>query len=185
VKTIISFMYQFFKGAQTVGSFFPSTPILASKIVKHIDFSSAKLIIEVGPGTGVFTRKILKKLSKDAVFIAFELNEKFYQKLKNEINDPRFVLINGSAEDLETYLVQNDYLAVDYLISSIPLSNFKGKKIVTLLHSFRDLIGEKGTFIQFQYSFNQKRLFHKMFSNVLMDFTQFNIPPAFIYVCKN
>lgn len=185
MKTILSFMYQFFKGAQTVGSFFPSTPILASKIVKHIDFSSVKLIVEVGPGTGVFTRKILKKLSENAVFIAFELNEKFYNKLKIDIIDPRFVLINGSAEDLQTYLVQNGYLEVDYLISSIPLSNFKGKKIVTLLHSFRDLIGEKGTFIQFQYSFNQKRLFHKMFSKVLMDFTQFNIPPAFIYVCKN
>jgi len=178
-------MYQFFKGAQTVGSFFPSTPILASKIVKHIDFSSAKLIVEVGPGTGVFTRKILKKLSDDAIFIAFELNEKFYQKLKNEINDPRFVLINGSAEELKAYLIQNSCSKVDYLISSIPLSNFKGKKIVTLLHSFRDLIGENGTFIQFQYSFNQKRLFYKLFSNVVMDFTQFNIPPAFIYVCKN
>ena len=178
-------MYQFFKEAQTVGSFFPSTPILAAKIVKHIDFSSAKLIVEVGPGTGVFTKNILKKLSDDAVFIAFELNEKFYLKLKNEINDPRFVLINGSAEDLQVYLNQNNYTRIDYIISSIPLSNFKGKKIVTLLHSFRDLIGEKGTFIQFQYSFNQKRLFHKMFSNVLMDFTQFNIPPAFIYVCKN
>jgi len=168
-----------------VGSFFPSTPILAAKIQKHIDFSSAKLIVEVGPGTGVFTKNILKKLSDDAVFIAFELNEKFYLKLKNEINDPRFVLINGSAEDLQVYLNQNNYTRIDYIISSIPLSNFKGKKIVTLLHSFRDLIGEKGTFIQFQYSFNQKRLFHKMFSNVLMDFTQFNIPPAFIYVCKN
>ncbi|MFN5444862.1 MAG: class I SAM-dependent methyltransferase [Crocinitomicaceae bacterium] len=185
MKTIISFMYQFFKGAQTVGSFFPSTPILASKIVKHIDFSKAKLIVEVGPGTGSFTKKIIKKLNKDAIFIAFELNEKFYHKLKNEMNDSRFVLINGSAEDLKEYLIHKGYLEVDYLISSIPLSNFKGKKIVTLLHSFRALIGEKGTFIQFQYSFNQKRLFHKMFSNVIMDFTQFNIPPAFIYVCKN
>jgi phosphatidylethanolamine/phosphatidyl-N-methylethanolamine N-methyltransferase len=178
-------MFQFFKGAQTVGSFFPSTPILASKIVKHIDFSSVKLIVEVGPGTGVFTRKILKKINKDAVFIAFELNQKFYLKLKKEINDPRFILINASAEDLQDYLVQNNFVNIDYLVSSIPLSNFKGKKIVSLLHSFRDLIGEKGTFIQFQYSFNQKRLFYKMFSNVLMDFTQFNIPPAFIYVCKN
>ncbi len=178
-------MFQFFKGAQTVGSFFPSTPILASKIVKHIDFSSVKLIVEVGPGTGVFTRKILKKINKDAVFIAFELNQKFYLKLKKEINDPRFILINASAEDLQDYLIQNNFVNIDYLVSSIPLSNFKGKKIVSLLHSFRDLIGEKGTFIQFQYSFNQKRLFYKMFSNVLMDFTQFNIPPAFIYVCKN
>jgi phosphatidylethanolamine/phosphatidyl-N-methylethanolamine N-methyltransferase len=185
MKTIISFMYQFFKGAQTVGSFFPSTPILAAKIVKHIDFSKAKIVVEVGPGTGVFTKKILKKLQNDAIFIAFELNEKFYTKLKNEINDPRFILINGSAEELKSYLKEHGYTEVDYLISSIPLSNFKGKKIVTLLHSFRELISKNGTFIQFQYSFNQKRLFYKMFPNVIMDFTQFNIPPAFIYVCKN
>lgn len=178
-------MFQFFKGAQTVGSFFPSTPILATKIVKHIDFTKTRLIVEVGPGTGVFTKKILKNLNKDAVFIAFELNEKFYQKLKEEIKDPRFFIVNGSAEDLQNYLNQHIDSEVDYLISSIPLSNFKGKKIVTLLHSFRDIIGKNGTFIQFQYSFNQKRLFHKLFQNVIMDFTQFNIPPAFIYVCKN
>jgi phosphatidylethanolamine/phosphatidyl-N-methylethanolamine N-methyltransferase len=178
-------MIQFFKGAQTVGSFFPSTPILASKIVKHIDFSKAKYIVEVGPGTGVFTKKILKKLNENALFIAFELNEKFFNKLKNEINDHRFILINGSAEELQSYLKENGITEIDYLISSIPLSNFKGKKIVTLLHSFRDIIGSTGTFIQFQYSFNQKRLFHNLFPNVKMDFTQFNIPPAFIYVCKN
>jgi len=121
-------MYQFFKGAQTVGSFFPSTPILAAKIVKHIDFSSAKLIVEVGPGTGVFTKKILKKLSDDAVFIAFELNEKFYLKLKNEINDPRFVLINGSAEDLQVYLNQNNYTRIDYIISSFHFLISKERK---------------------------------------------------------
>lgn len=178
-------MFQFFKGAQTVGSFFPSTPILANKIVKHIDFSNVKIIVEVGPGTGIFTKKILKKLPKDAQFIAFELNDRFYNKLKKEINDPRFILLNDSAENLQAYLNKIGIQEVDYLVSSIPLSNFKGKKIVTLLHSFRSLIGENGTFIQFQYSFNQKRLFHNLFQHVIMDFTQFNIPPAFIYVCKN
>jgi phospholipid N-methyltransferase len=185
MKTIISFMYQFFKGAQTVGSFFPSTPILANKIVKHIDFSNVKVIVEVGPGTGAFTKKIIKKLPKDALFIAFELNDKFYQKLKNEIQDSRFILLNESAEKLEEVLKLKGFKTVDYLISSIPLSNFKGKKIVTLLYGFKRVIGENGTFIQFQYSFNQKRLFYKLFPKVKIDFTQFNIPPAFIYVCKN
>jgi Phospholipid N-methyltransferase len=63
-----------------------------------IDFSKVKCIVEFGPGTGVFTREILKRLNDDAQIIIFETNPSFYQKLKSEIKDERALILNESAE---------------------------------------------------------------------------------------
>ena len=69
--------FNFFKEAvknyKTSGTVVPSSKYLANKMLKDIDFSSAKLIVELGPGNGVITHDILKKLSPDATLICFEL----------------------------------------------------------------------------------------------------------------
>ena len=182
---IWSFLAQFWQETKTVGSFIPSTPILARRILSHVDFEKAKIIVEVGPGTGVFTRRILKRLGPTTKFYIFELNKSFCINLQKEINDNRCVIINDSAEHIQKYIEKDGYTSVDYIISSLPLSNFSPKLIVGLLQKFRSCIGERGKLIQFQYSFNQKNLIHKMFNKVEMDFTQFNIPPGFIYICSN
>ena len=89
-----SFIRNFWKERKMVGAMAPSSKYLAKKMLQKIDFSTAKVIVELGPGTGVFTRKILQKLSPDGILLVFELNDSFMNQLKKEFKDPRVILIH-------------------------------------------------------------------------------------------
>ena len=97
-----SFIQQFWKEKKMVGAMAPSSRFLAEKMLQNINFHSAQVLIELGPGTGVFTDKILKKMRPDAKLLVFELNDNFYNSLKNRITDSRVILIHDSAEMIET-----------------------------------------------------------------------------------
>ena len=64
-----------------VGSVVPSSKFLSRKMLDHLNFKSAKLVVELGPGTGVFTERIIEKLGKDCTLLIIELNDKFYKDL--------------------------------------------------------------------------------------------------------
>ena len=55
----LKFIKAFITKPQQVGSVIPSSKFLAQEILKNIDFSTTKLVIEYGPGTGVFTNFLL------------------------------------------------------------------------------------------------------------------------------
>jgi phospholipid N-methyltransferase len=110
-----SFLKQFFKQNKMVGSMTPSSRFLAAKMLNHIPIKEAKVVVELGPGTGVFTEKIISKLGPNARLLVFELNEQFYEALKVKIKDPRVTLIHDSAEKIEDYLKNNNLLFSDLL----------------------------------------------------------------------
>ena len=101
----------------------PSWRFLVKKIVRKINFSKDKVIVELGPGTGVFTYKIIEKLEKDTIFLVFELNETFYKNLKEKISDKIVILINDSAENITKHLIKLGLKDIDVIISSLPLTN--------------------------------------------------------------
>ena len=50
------FFKNFIKNPRQIGSITPSSNILSEKMVDQIDFNKAKYIVELGPGTGSYTR---------------------------------------------------------------------------------------------------------------------------------
>ena len=166
-----------------VGAISPSSPFLTEKMLEDIDFTRDKTLVEIGPGTGVFTKRILEKMSSDCKLLVFELNTEFYKVLISKFNDERITFINDSAEKLEYYLAQFQLHKVDVIISSLPLSNFPQRITLKLLRTFQRNLKEAGKFIQFQYSLKQKKELEHVFSNVSITFTALNIPPAFVYTC--
>lgn len=162
----------------------PSSRFLAKKMLEPIDFQVAKVIIELGPGTGVFTRKIIEKMRPDALFLIFELNENFIALLQKKINDPRVHLIHDSAEKMHEYLVKNGVEKADAIISSLPLANFPETLRTSLIQESHAVLNDNARFIQFQYSLNAKKSIKKVFQNVSISFTPANFPPAFIYTCS-
>ena len=64
-----SFIRNFWKERKMVRAMAPSSKYLAKKMLEKIDFSTAKVIVELGPGTGVFTRRMLQKLSPDGILL--------------------------------------------------------------------------------------------------------------------
>lgn len=177
------FISEVIKSRGTIGALSPSSSFLANKMLQPIDFSHTKFIVEFGPGTGVFTEKILQKLKPDSLLLVFEVNAEFAEDLK-KINDKRLIIINDSAEKIQEYLVLHNQEAADYIISSLPLAMLENDVVGTILYNSSKILSEKGKFIQFQYSLSAKEQLETFFPNVEIGFTLLNFPPAFTYVCS-
>lgn len=175
-----SFFSEFLKNWKQVGSIIPSSKFLTHKMIQIIDFKKAKLIVELGGGTGIMTREILKKMSANAKLIVFEMNHQFYQMLK-KIDDPRIEVMNTSASDMNKYLGKHE---VDYILSGLPLSVFKKAFKTALIQVIKETLNPSGKFIQFQYTPESYLLLKDSFNKVRLRFTLLNTPPAFIYICN-
>ena len=178
------FLKQFWKEKKMVGAMAPSSRFLAKKMLKNIDFSTVKTLVELGPGTGVFTKEIIQKMAPDAILLVFELNDNFYESLKNLIHDSRVHLIHDSAEKIKHYLTEKQLDKTDYIISSLPLSNFPLTLRQTILEESKQALTENGKYIQFQYSLQNKRQINRIFPEIDIEFTPLNFPPAFVLTCR-
>jgi phosphatidylethanolamine/phosphatidyl-N-methylethanolamine N-methyltransferase len=178
-----SFIGSFFKEMKMVGALAPSSKFLAKKMLKHVDFTQAKLIVEFGPGNGVFTKMILEKMLPDTTLIVYELNDTFFEKLKKDITDPRVILIKGSADSIADYVKTNNLGEVDYIISSLPLANFPKTLIESILKASDIVLKKNGKYIQFQYTLTSRRHLKKKFKDMSLNFALLNLPPAFVYTC--
>ena len=176
------FIKQFFKEKKTVGAIKPSSKTLGKKMLHHIDFKNDKIIVELGPGTGVFTDLIIEKLAEDGILYVFELNDHFYESLKNRIDDPRVHLIHDSAEHIKKYMKKDE--KADAVISSLPLMNFPSSLRHALISEAHDSLKDNGKYVQFQYTLQSKRTLSKYFNTIKVNFTVKNLPPAFIYTCQ-
>jgi len=180
-----NFLKEFFKERKTVGAIRPSSKSLAKKMLKNVDFKNSNVIVEYGPGTGVFTRRIIEEMNPDAKLYVFELHEPFYIKLQKEFeNDDRVQIIYDSAVNVRKYLEADKNEYADVIISSLPLTNFDQKLTMRILKSAEMALKQEGQYIQFQYSLNARKLLVKIFSSISIQFTANNLPPAFVYTCK-
>lgn len=176
------FLKTFFEERKQVGAVAPSSRFLVKKMCDKIDFKNATNIIELGPGTGVFTTELLKRANKDCKIFVFELNDEFHSLLKIKIQDPRIILLNKSAEDIDTVMKEYGVKEVDAILSSLPLTVIPDKIKKRIIIKSYDVLKPGGKYVQYQYSLNAKKLIKMKFSNLKMAFSTINIPPAFIYV---
>lgn len=161
----------------------PSSRFLAAKMLNHIPIEKAKVIVELGPGTGVFTEKILQMLGEHTQLIVIELNDDFFNALSEKLNHPNLHLRHGSADKIGIYLDELGFEKADLIISSLPLANFPNELRKEVIEIVKDCLIENGKFVQFQYSLQSLKSLKRNFRTVKVNFTAFNFPPAFIYTC--
>ncbi len=178
-----NFLSQFLKKKNQVGAIAPSSRLLAKKLMKAIDFDRDRTFVELGAGTGTITREILKNMDPEARLFVFETNETFCQQLQR-IEDPRLVVLVGSAEHIKERLEAYGVDSVDVVLSSIPFTIIPKEVKDRIMTGSIELLGEDGVFFQFQYSLQAYRYFKRLFGEVKLDFMAYNLPPAFIYTCK-
>jgi phosphatidylethanolamine/phosphatidyl-N-methylethanolamine N-methyltransferase len=178
------FLSEFIKETKTVGSITPSSKFLMKKMLSKIDFSKDVFLIELGPGTGVFTTEILSRMTKNSKLLSFEINPIFHNQLTSKFKDERLTLICDSAENVKKY-IPNDVTTVDGVISSLPLAVIPIRVKLRILNSIIEVLKSNCYFIQFQYSMNAKKILKSRFKDLEIDFTPLNIPPAFVYYCRN
>ena len=173
------FFVESIKNIKKTGTITKSSQVLCRSMIKHIDFDTAKCIVELGAGDGVITKHILDAMRPDAVLIAFEVHAPFWDLLE-EINDPRLVIAKESAEYIKKYINLHNFEKADYVVSGLPIVNLPkdlGYRIVQAAH---DNLKKDGVYSQFHYSLLAKKVYKSVFGNVKMDLVPLNIPPAIV-----
>lgn len=178
------FFSAFLKQGKNIGAITPSSRYLVKKMLEPIDFPTVKCIVEFGPGTGNITHELLAAMPANSILLVFEINDEFCKILK-EIKDPRIRIVQDSAENLELHLKAFKIERVDYIVSSLPFAMIPNSVVNNILGLCKKVLRSGGSFMQYQYSLNAYKKLRETFSNVNIEFTAMNIPPAFVFVCTN
>ena len=93
---------RFLRHPGRVGALWPSSPSLCRMMVSRIGVEQAKLVVELGPGTGVITREIIRMLPAGGRFMAVELDELLCLQLRR--NFPGVEILHDSASRLAEIL---------------------------------------------------------------------------------
>lgn len=182
---MLKFLIQFLKNPKRIGAIAPSGKFLAKKMMLPLNFQNADCIVEYGPGTGVFTKELVKRKNKKTKLIVIEQNHLFYKMLKGKFeNQPGVYIIEGSAENVNKYIKKLGFKHADYIISGLPFASLPSALSESILKETQKAIGRKGRFITFQYSMVKRKFFEQYFrlSGCLLEMR--NIPPAYVLVMK-
>lgn len=170
---------------KNVASITPTSPFGVKRVCGQIDFSEGNLIVEYGPGTGVFSDYMLRNMTGDSRLILIELNKDFKSILEKNFRDPRVVIVNDSAENVLDTLRQHASCQADYVISGIPFLFLSDEMKSRILTNTCRALKKGGKFLVYQTCFQRngdlKVHLEKYFPKVTSRYEFMNIPPLRIY----
>lgn len=151
---MFEFLVEAFRNFHTTGAVWPSSPLLARAMTEPIKrVAGPRRILEVGPGTGPFTRAILKQLRAGDRFDLVELNEQFCRKLERDILSKYRARHPGVEVRLHCAPIEEAALSgpYDVIVCGLPFNNFPPKLMRQIFRRMFALLREDGELVYFEY----------------------------------
>ena len=168
-----------------VASVTPSSPFLIKRVCRRMDVGTERrVVVEYGPGTGVFSRYILERMGPDDRLLMIETNQAFIEKLQPLVRDPRAEVFHESAEHVAGILEAAGESAADYVLSGIPFSFFSDAERHSLIRQTRDALKVGGEFLVYQHYNHMEEPLRQHFERVDTDFELLNLPPIHIQFAR-
>lgn len=182
-RTVL-FARNFLKHPRMLGSLIPSSRFLINRLLRRVDWQRAEVIVEYGPGVGVITGEILRRMQPDARLIVIETNDDFVAYLRRAFTDRRLLVVHGSAAEVEAALATHGLNQADYIISGIPYSTMPPEVRTAILESSYKVLSAQGGFLVYQFSRAALPYLRQVFKQVELDFEPLNILPASLFYCR-
>jgi phospholipid N-methyltransferase len=190
VRDHLRLLGEFVRQPARTGAVVPSSRWLAERLVSDIDLESAETVVELGPGTGPFTRLIVERARPEALILAVELNARLATQLVDRF--PRVRIINDSAERLPQHLEALGRSEADCVLSGLPFAAFDGDLQTRLVGAVAASLRPGGRFATFSYlqaawlptGRRFRKILESAFTKVATSAVEWrNLPPAFVYRC--
>jgi len=176
------FFKRFLKRPFQIASIVPSSKALVERVASKMDFNQPRVIAEYGPGEGVHSREIARRMSPDSHLLLFELDAALARDLTRQFaGDPRVHVIHGDAATLPQELNRLGFVECDYILSGIPFSILNIEKKRALLRKTHDALALTGSFIIYQVT-NELKQHATLFEHAESEYFLQNIPPMFITI---
>jgi phosphatidylethanolamine/phosphatidyl-N-methylethanolamine N-methyltransferase len=178
------FFRQWMRAPLSTASVVPSSRFLAERMVAEIP-RGAKRVIELGAGTGVFTKAILQRGIPELMVV--ELNAELAQKLRGQY--PAAQIVTGDASQLAQLTQQTpgfQELKVDAVVSGLGFLNMPNAIVEQIVDSAFQVLAPGAPLIQFTYGpkspISDNIAKSLGLTAMRASFTLRNFPPASVYV---
>jgi phospholipid N-methyltransferase len=182
-----TFMREFVRSPESVGSVAPSSRALATAMVADLNWDELHTIVELGPGTGSISRLISQQLPESRRYLALEPNLRFRHILSTQFE--QIELAPHFAHELPQLITPGSAQAI---ICGLPFSLFSWEEIQDIVNAVYHSLAEDGVFRCFGYHHTRflpkvQRLIRYLESNFATTNQTTvirNVPPAFILHCQ-
>lgn len=152
---MLGFVREALRDIHHTGSVWPSSRQLAREMTRTLRaLPSPRRILEVGPGTGPFTRDLLRILRAGDQLDLVELNDKFCKELeKKQVGPFRSkhpgVKVQIHCAAIETVKLDGSY---DVIVCGLPFNNFPPKLVRSIFKRLLALLRPGGELVYFEYA---------------------------------
>ena len=140
---------RFLRHPRSVGAIAPSSRVLAHAMVHELNLDGPVRVVELGPGTGAFTRAIVDRLGPTAHYLAVDNDPVFVARLRERW--PQVRCVCASAAALPALAAEHGLAPVDRIISGLPFASLPGAVTTEILQGIERTLRPGGTFTTFQY----------------------------------
>ena len=156
---------RFLRSPRTVGAVSASSRAMALEMVAGLPADHAVTVVELGPGTGAFTRAIVERLAPGSRFLAIDLEQTFVDQVRSRW--PSVECVCASAVDLERLVGDRQLWPVDHIISGLPFASLPVDVTRQILDGIAHVLRPGGTFTTFQYLHGYSMATSKLFRREL------------------
>ena len=186
----LTFLKTFLQQPSNIGAIAPSSVGLVSTMIESFDWENVQSAIEYGPGTGVFTERILKTMQEGTHFFAIEQSATMVEATLQRC--PEVKIYQESVTNVQELCSKESIQNVDAIISGLPWASFPDDLQNEIMQTMTQVLRPGGTFATFAYWQGLalpagQRFASRLgstFSRVQRSPTVWkNLPPAFVYRC--
>lgn len=132
-----------------VGGVAPSGSSLAKAMVETLAPGNEDVIVEIGPGTGPFTRALLAAGVAPSRLILVEFDPEFVRHLRERF--PGVTVLHGDASQLPQLLKEQGHEKVPKILSGLPLRSMPDGLRSAISRAMAMSLTADGSLVQFSY----------------------------------
>jgi phospholipid N-methyltransferase len=157
----------------------PSSPTLARLMTR--DITASERVVELGPGTGVFTHALLARGVPPSRVTVIEANPEFADLIRTRYRDVHVVCADAATGSWGL----TDHTEIDAVISGLPLLSMSTDAVAGVLTKAMSVFAPQGRFYQFTYGptcpVRMNLLEALNLRAKRIGWTARNLPPASVY----
>lgn len=154
LSDLFVFLDQVRRGGGSIGAVVPSSRALGRRMAGGLPEGAApRRVLEVGAGTGAFTRELVDRLGPEDTLVVVEINAAFCAALRERLAEwserpgsPRIELVEG---DVLAYVPEAPF---DFVVSSLPLNALPEGLVAQIADALAAMLAPGGTLVYFEYT---------------------------------
>lgn len=187
MNSCLQFLVEFARRPFTTGALWPSSTALSKVVADNCELPLGGLVVELGAGTGAFTRLILERLNGQGRLLVVEINQTHATLLRRHF--PQCEVIQGSAENIRNHLGGRRAACI---VSGLPWGNMLPQTQDRVLEAILESLAPVGQFLAFAYVhaawFPTSRRFRGLLTRrfqrlQITPIVWRNLPPAIVFRC--